>query len=289
MTPEVFSATVCELGEGPTFDVMRQTVYWFDIVGRRLIEKQLNDGTETAHALPIMASALATIDGDRQLIVAEDGLYVRERATGQMIRRVAVEAEKASTRSNDSRVHPSGALWFSTMGRSAEAKAGAIYWYREGEVKLLYQGITIPNAICFSPNGRIAYFADTATARMMRVDCDPRTGLPSGEPGVFFEQEGETGGLDGSVCDADGQVWNARWGAAALDGYSPDGKRIRTIAVPVTQPSCPAFCGIGLGELIVTSAFQGMDAAARAADPQAGMTFRLDLDLRGRAEPSVLL
>jgi sugar lactone lactonase len=285
----VFSPDVSELGEGPTFDVTSQTLFWFDILGKRLLEQRTGDGRFTAHQLPFMASALASIDGDRQLVVAEDGLYVRDRVTGRLIRRVAVEAENKLTRSNDSRTHPSGALWFSTMGKNAEHEAGAIYWYREGEVKKLYPNITIPNGICFSPDGRTAYFTDTSVNIMMRVDCNPITGLPIGEPSVFFDNSKGQGGLDGSVCDGDGQVWNARWGGSTLDCYNPEGMRIKSIALPVKQPTCPAFCGTGLGDLAVTSAWQHMDEAARKADPEAGKTFIVELGLRGRAEPSVAL
>jgi sugar lactone lactonase len=289
MSISLLSSEICHLGEGPTFDVTSQTLFWFDIVGRTLHEHRLIDGKMIAHALPFMASALAAIDGDRQLIVAEDGLYVRDRITGRLMRRMAVEADNPTTRSNDSRTHPSGALWFSMMGKNAEPKAGAIYWYFEGEMRTLYGNITIPNGICFAPGGRIAYFTDTVTGQMMRVDCDPKTGLPTGEPAVFFDNSGHEGGIDGSVCDGDGQIWNARWGAASLDCYSPSGQRIESIALPVSQPSCPAFCGSGLGDLAITSAWQHMDATARAADPDAGKTFLVSLGLRGRAEPSVAL
>lgn len=285
----LLSPDVSELGEGPTFDVTSQTLFWFDITGKRLLEQRGGDGRFTAHDLPFMASALASIDGDRQLVVAEDGLYVRDRVTGRLIRRVEIEAENKLTRSNDSRTHPSGALWFGTMGKNAEPRAGSIYWYREGEVKKLYPNITIPNAICFSPDGRTAYFTDTAVNKMMRVDCDPITGLPIGDAAVFFDASTGEGGLDGSVCDGDGQIWNARWGASSLDCYSPEGTRIRSIKMPMKQPSCPAFCGTGLGDLAVTSAWQHMDEAARAADPEAGKTFVIELGLRGRAEPSVAL
>ena len=285
----LFSPDVSELGEGPTFDVPTKTLFWFDIVGKRLLEQRGGDGRFQAHNLPVMASALASIDGDRQLVVAEDGLYVRDRITGRLIRRIAVEETNSLTRSNDSRTHPSGALWFSTMGKNAEARAGAIYWYREGEVKKLYPDISIPNAICFSPDGRTGYFADTAINKMMRVDCDPITGLPVGEAAVFYDASNEKGGLDGSVCDADGQIWNARWGAGSLDCYSPEGVRVRSIALPMKQPTCPAFCGTGLGDLAVTSAWQHMDETARAADPEAGKTYIVALGLRGRAEPSVAL
>ena len=123
----------------------------------------------------------------------------------------------------------------------------------------------------------------------MRVDCDPATGLPSGEPKVFHDQRKDKGGLDGSVVDAEGVLWNARWGAASLDAYSPDGKRIRSIAIPAKQSSCPAFVGPKADRIVVTSAWQGYDAKARERDPEAGKTFLVDLPVKGRFEPRVAL
>ena len=82
---------------------------------------------------------------------------------------VALEADNAATRSNDGRVHPSGALWIGTMGRKAEKGAGAIYHFGGGELRRLYAGISIPNAICFSPDGATAYFTDTREAILYRV------------------------------------------------------------------------------------------------------------------------
>ncbi len=83
-------------------------------------------------------------------------------------------------------------------------------------------------------------------------------------------------------------LWNARWGAGRVDAYAPDGKHLRSVPVPARQASCPAFVGPKLDRLAVTTAFEGMDAA-RAADPQAGRTFLLDIEVRGRAEPHALI
>ena len=154
---------------------------------------------------------------------------------------------------------------------------------------MLFPGISIPNSICFSPDGATAYYTDTAVNLLMRVACDPKTGLPQGEPAVFFDQRKDKGGLDGSVVDADGVLWNARWGAASLDAYSPEGKRIRSIAMPAQQSSCPAFVGAKADRIAVTSAWQGMDEATRKRDPQAGKTFLVDLPVNGRFEPRVAI
>jgi len=284
----VLSSERCHLGEGPSYDAATGTAWWFDILERRLFECRIESAWTIVHPLPMMASALARIDGERQLIVAEDGLHVRTVADGRMELFAAVEADNPATRSNDARVHPSGTLWFGTMGRRAEKGAGAIYALHGGKISRLFAGISIPNAICFSPSGDIGYFADTARNVLNRVPLDAATGLPVGDPAPFIHHQG-VGGLDGAVVDTDGLIWNARWGGGCVDVYDPSGLRLRSLRVPARQASCPAFVGHDFSRLLVTSAFEGMDDAARAADPGHGRTFILDAGARGRPEPDMKL
>lgn len=285
----VLSTLACELGEGPTYDPAGDKLYFFDIVGCKLIEKKFPDGPETVHGLPFMASALAMTDGGLQLVATERGLYLRDPVDGALSLHREIGAEAGGMRSNDARVHPSGAFWVSTMGKAAEPRTGAIYWYFRGEVRKLHDGLTIPNAISFSPAGDVAYFADTRRNVLMRVSCDPLDGLPAGEPAAFVDQRGKAGGIDGAVVDAEGVLWAARWGAGRIDAYAPDGRLWRSVPVPARQVSCPAFAGRQADRMVATSAWQGMDAAAREADPDAGRTFLLDLEVRGRFEPRVAL
>lgn len=285
----ILSETICQLGEGPSYDPATDTLFWFDIVEKKLLQQSMSGGETTCHELPVMASALGVVDDKRQLLVTENGLYLRDSTTGDLSLHLPLEADNKITRSNDSRVHPCGAFWIGTMGKNAERHAGAIYWYFKGELRQLFPDITVSNSICFSPDGAIAYFTDTMKGLLFRIDCDPATGLPIGEPAVFFDHRGGDGGLDGSVVDADGVVWNARWGAGYMDSYSPGGARLRTIAVPAIQPTCPAFVGKNADRLVVTSAWQGMDEQTRHRDPDAGKTFLLDLAVNGRLEPRVAL
>lgn len=279
----------CHLGEGPAYDPATDTAWWFDILGRHLYAAELGTGAVTVHALPVMASALAWTEDGRQLIAAEDGLYLREPADGRLAPYLPLEADRPHTRSNDGRVHPSGALWIGTMGRRAERGAGAIYHVRGGAVSRLYDGISIPNAICFAADGRTAYFTDTAEGLLYRVPTDPADGMPAGAPVALYDHRGGLGGLDGAVVDADGLIWNARWGAGCVDAYTPEGRRVRSLRVPARLTSCPAFVGRDFGRMLVTSAYEGMDEAARAADPHHGRTFILDAGIRGRPEPRVRL
>ncbi|WP_011582898.1 MULTISPECIES: SMP-30/gluconolactonase/LRE family protein [Chelativorans] len=285
----VLSDIACLLGEGPAYDARTDSLFWFDIIQRKLLEKRLS-GTETiVHDLPVMASALADVDEQGQLLVTENGLQLRNRATGRLEMLVEVDADRPDMRSNDARTHPAGALWFGMMGKKAQDQAGAIYWFFKGEVRRLFSHITIPNSICFSPDGTIGYFADTRENRLFRVTCDPETGLPVDDPVLTIEGEKMPGNMDGSVVDASGTIWNARWGGGRIDAWSPSGELIRSIPMPARQISCPAFIGRDAGKLVATSAYEGMDEEARKADPQAGKLFLLDLEVEGQLNPPVLL
>jgi sugar lactone lactonase YvrE len=282
----VLCDVACMLGEGPSSDPATGRLYWFDIEGRKLLERAFPDGPTIVHDLPVMASAIGFVDPARQMIVAEDGLYLRDARSGRMSLHAPLEADDATTRSNDARVHPCGAFWIGTMSKAGSTAAGAIYWFFKGELRRLYGGISIPNSICFSPDGATAYFTDTPTGLLMRVACDPSTGLPVGRPNVFVDARDRDGYIDGSVVDADGVLWNARWGGGAVDAWSPEGTLLATIGLPALQTTCPAFAGPGADRMIVTSAARDRD---RGREPMAGKTFLLDRPMRGRPEPRVAL
>jgi sugar lactone lactonase YvrE len=284
----MLSEVRCHLGEGPAYDAAGDTAWWFDILERRLFEARLGAGETLEHPLPVMASALAYVDDGTQLVVAEDGLHLRRIADGHLTLHVPIEADNTANRSNDARVHPSGTLWTSTMGCKAQASAGAIYALHGGMLSQLFANITIPNAICFSPDGATGYFSDTRENVLHRVPLDASTGLPVGAPSVLYRHHGE-GGLDGAVTDAEGLIWCARWGAGCVDAYTPAGDRVRTVRVPARQTSCPVFVGADFSRMLVTSAYEDMDEAARVADPQHGRTFLLDVGARGRPEPRIRL
>ncbi|MFK7902063.1 MAG: SMP-30/gluconolactonase/LRE family protein [Nitratireductor sp.] len=276
----------CELGEGPHYDVMSDTAWWFDIVGKKLFEHNFQTGSTQTHTLPIMGSVISTINSQTQLLAMEDGLYLRDIKNSELTLLAALEAEKEHTRSNDGRVHPSGRLWIGTMGKQAQHQAGAIYWFDGQEVRTLFEGITIPNSICFSPDGRVGYFADTGVNTIWRVSLDPLTALPISEPEVFLTGSHLPlgGGFDGCITDADGVLWSAAWGAGSVTGFAPDGSVLQTIEVPAAQTTCPCFVGSELNRMIVTTAYQGYSKEQQLADPGAGYTYLINSDFKGQKD-----
>lgn len=282
----LFCDRACILGEGPAAHPGLGRLYWLDILGQNLCERPFTGGSTVLHDLPVMASMVARVDDHTQLLGAEDGLYLRDIATGRLRLLTPLEADRPETRSNDGRVHPSGALWLGTMGKQAETGLGAIYWFFRGEVRTLFTGLTIPNAIAFSGDGTSATFADSEAGTIWRIATDPATGLPVGDRRVFVQVPASEGAPDGAVIDAEGLLWNARWGGASLDAYAPDGRRVRSIAMPARQVTCPAFIGEGADTLVVTSATEGLDPD-RTDDRFAGRTFSVPGKVKGRFEPAV--
>lgn len=273
-----------ELGEGPGYDPATDLAWWFDIPARRLFTRQIAAGETMMHELPITASAMAVTTQMKQLLLTEDGLYFRDPVSGVLDLHLAVEADNPRMRSNDARVHPSGAFWISTMSWQAENGAGSIYRYYRGQLERLWDGITIPNAICFSPDGRTAYFTDTPTRRIMRVDTDPSNGRVLGQPQDFVT---DLHWPDGAVTDAAGNLWVAMFGTGQVLGFDPSGRAIHEFNLPAINLTCPAFVGRDARQMLVTSALFGLNATARKQAPDAGATFVLPIAFTGRFDPQV--
>jgi sugar lactone lactonase YvrE len=290
MAVKVFSDTLCALGEGPIWAWDR--LVWFDIEGRRLHARGRN-GAETRWDFAEQASAAALLPDGFLLVAAETGLRILNAATGQHSRIAPLEAEQRTTRTNDARADRQGGFWIGTMGKTEADRAGngAIWRFHGGMLRRLRTGVTIPNAICFAPDGRRAYFADSTRAQVYAWTLDTG-GWPEGEPEVFLDLSGQGVAPDGAVVDAEGALWLALWDGGRLIRVLPDGSIAKEVALPVSRPTCPAFGpspGGQLDRLYVTSAFTGLTEEARAAEPLAGCTFVLPIDVPGLPEPTVII
>jgi sugar lactone lactonase YvrE len=282
----VFDARICGLGEGALWHPRRGQLFWFDILGKRMLT-QTPDGPQD-WTFAEMVSAAGWLDHDNLLIASETALFRFDLTTGQRHNVAALEANNPATRSNDGRADRQGGFWIGTMGKAAEDEAGAIYRYYKGEMRCLFGSVTIPNGICFAPDGRTAYFTDTATQIINRVALDVE-GWPATAPEPLIDLRPTDQNPDGAVVDVAGNIWVALWGAAQIAVFDPQGQLVRTVPLAAPHATCPAFGGAGLDRLFCTSATQGMDSAARAGFPDAGKVFVFDCGATGLAEPQVTL
>lgn len=273
---------ICELGEGPLWHPEREQLFWFDILGRRMLSQK--DGEALEWHFDEMVSAAGWVDRDTLLVASERALFRFDIASGARTDVAALEADNSATRSNDGRADPMGGFWIGTMGKHAEPGAGAIYRFHGGELHRLVPDVSIPNAICFAPDGRTAYYADTTEGCIRRLALD-EAGWPEAGSEVFADLSGEGVSPDGAVIDAEGGLWNAQFGAGRVARYHQDGSFDRAIAVAGIQTTCPAFGGPGLATLFVTTACEGLGVPG-AAD---GRLYAAEPGTRGLPEPAVRL
>ncbi|WP_449221380.1 SMP-30/gluconolactonase/LRE family protein [Tistrella mobilis] len=278
----IYDTRICRLGEGPLWHPRRGQLFWFDILGGRLLSRS-PAGEDLSWLFPEMVSAAGWVDDDHLLIASERALFVFDLETGNRTDLAALEADDPLTRSNDGRADPWGGFWIGTMAKTGAPGHGAIYRWYGGRLERLRGGMGIPNAICFAPDRSAAWYADTSDAVIWRQPLDA-AGWPEGAPQVFVDLRPEGIHPDGAVVDAEGCLWNARWGAGQVVRYSPEGKVIDSIALPVAQTTCPAFGGTDLKSLYVTSAADG------DTSPDAGLTWLVaDMAVTGLPEPRVVL
>lgn len=282
MSAEIFDDRVCELGEGPLWHPERQELFWFDILGKQLLSR----GAEGPRSWQFdrHASAAGWVDRNTLLVATETDLCRLDLTTDQLEPIVALEADVPATRSNDGRADPFGGFWIGTMGKAAEPGLSNIYRFFRGELRKIVEGLTIPNAICFAPDGSCAYYADTATGEVWRQSLD-RHGWPVGGRELHISH-GPDAGPDGAVVDSAGQLWNAHWGHFKVSVYDQAGNLLEDYRLPCRQPSCPAFGGPQLDQLFVTSAREHLGDDAGQAD---GVTYQIPVSAKGLPEPRVFL
>ncbi len=281
----IFDSRICKLGEGPLWHPVREQLFWFDILGHRLLTNSADGPQEWDMGECVSAAGWVS---DTDLIVAsETGLFQFDLTNGESTHLCTIEADDPRTRSNDGRADPQGGFWIGTMARDPDAnpRLGSFWRYYRGEVRRLFPKLSIPNACCFAPDGRTAYFSDTPTQRVMRVALDA-DGWPVGKPEVFLDLSADGLFPDGAVMDQAGVMWLAQWGAGRVAGYAPDGTLVTSVAFDAPQTTCPAFGGPEGRTLFCTSAQVGLDPVAH---PNAGKTFHAPKVAQGQREHQVIL
>ena len=152
---------------------------------------------------------------------------------------------------NDVVVKSDGSIWFTDPGYGSmgnyEGHKGELELkesvYRidaaTGEIAILTDEAEKPNGLCFSPDYKTLYVADTGgSQRDIKVwDVVDGTRLARGRRLTDMVIEGVgSGGSDGIRADVDGNIWSsAGWGGEGFDGvhiFAPDGTRIGQILLP---------------------------------------------------------
>lgn len=272
------------LGESPIWSVAEQALYWVDIRGQQIRRYDEATGSVTSWQTPSLPGSMGFAEGGRLLVAQKSSLDIFDPATGEF-RKVADPAfPDPDLRFNDGRVDRQGRFWVGSMNDATRAPEGHLFRVGADFVPhLVLPGIRCPNSLCWSPDSKRMYFADSDLRTIFVYDFDPETG-EVGPPRPLVKVEG-TPVPDGCAVDSEGFLWCALYGASQVVRYSPEGKVERIVETPVTQPTSCAFGGKDLRTLYVTTAYQRLSDEELKRQPLAGALLRIGVDVAGLPEP----
>lgn len=277
------------LGEGIVWDDVTQAFVWIDIEGRRLHRLAWPSLQLESFTTPFRIGSFALTETAGLIVAAfEQGFARFEFASGAWAW-IARPDLATGVRFNDGRVDRQGRFVAGTLVESGEESgkvpAGKLYRLeRDASVTTLVEGLSIPNALCWSPDGQTMYHTDTLSHTLTAYDYGD--GATGGRP---FASLPKGHGPDGATVDAESRIWVALWGGARVAVFGPDGSTLGEVAMPVTQPTCPALGGSNLDILAVTSASAGLSESELAAQPSAGNLFLFEVPATGLREHRITL
>jgi gluconolactonase len=229
--------------EGPAWNGVGRYLVWSDIPADSQMRWIEEDSRVTTFRKPSGYSNGNTFDYEGRQLSGEHGgrRVVRYEPNGTITTIADRFQGKRLNSPNDVVVHPDGGIWFTDPnygisgnyeGFPAESETKeAVYRVdgKSGQIQKVTDEVRQPNGLCFSPDYKKLYIADTGAGEIKVWDVDG-AGLKSGKrfAGV---------GGDGIRCDVDGNVWaGARPGVQIM---AATGETIGTIRLPET---CANVC-----------------------------------------------
>jgi sugar lactone lactonase YvrE len=282
---------ICHLAECPIWNVAEQTLYWTDILEKRIWKYDpQGEVIRTEWVGDMEVGGFAFTESGDIIMCTDKGVYRLQGPAGSEARSdlsLLWDIPMADDeRFNDITTDPRGRILAGTLtDRRVE---GILYRLEKGKSPaILLRDIGTSNGMTFSLDLKHFYHTDSHARTITRYDYD----LDSGEianPAVMYQAAEGNGVPDGITMDAEGCIWIACWRGRRVIRIDTKGKILLELPVPAVQPSSVAFGGEQMDELYVTSACQGAADLTRGLDQDGrylgGDVFRAPVGIKGRTE-----
>ena len=176
MRIEVLVDVKTTLGEGPLWDVGQQRLYWIDSFDGRVF-RCTHDGREVrAWDVPEKIGSIAIRkDGNGAICSLANGFHTLDFKTGDVELIHDPEPGRPANRLNDGKVDKRGRFVAGSMDTMEEGPNGALYRLDpDMSVHKIDDGIIVSNGPCWSPDGKILYFAEFVVRGDLGLRLRPR-------------------------------------------------------------------------------------------------------------------
>ena len=273
MRAEQLTGPVAFHAEGPVWSEAWGGLRWVDMLAGDVLALG-EDGAVARRHVGAVAAALRPRAGGGAVLALERG-FALEARDGELTR-LPTLWDDPGVRFNDGGCDPEGRFFCGSMAYDARPGAGSLYRLDpDGSVAVVLAEVTLSNGIDWSPDGRTAYYADTATGAVSAF----ADGRRLGGRGTFAEIAAGDGAPDGLTVDAEGGVWVALYGGGAVRRYAPSGELDAVVELPVTKVTACTFGGQGLRTLYITTSREHL---AGDEQPDAGSVFACTPGVAGR-------
>ena len=288
------------LSESPFWHAQEQRLYWVDIPGRRLARVAV-DGLQAQGAVeywPLQEEpgCIAPVQGDGQsgglVLALRSGIYLARTWLGPLQLLADAPYDTAKQRFNDGKCDAQGRFWAGSLYEPKDQALGVLYMQDGQGLHPMQGGVTTANGLAWSPDGRTAYWADTAAHQIRAFDVDAASGQLSNAR-VFYQAAPKPAGWawgctapyggrpDGAAMDAEGSYWSAQYEGQRLLRLSPAGEVLQVVETPVPCPTMPCFGGADLKTLFITTARHGRSQAELAQYPGSGCVWAMRVEVAG--------
>lgn len=276
MQVELLYDTKATLGEGPVWDARTGTLYWIDILNKRVYAN-----ADILVELDETIGCLVPRKNGGLVLTKRFSFWTCETDPVRTSFLSVLTGEPAGNRFNDGKCDPRGRFLAGTMDMGEKDPHGSLYSFDGKSVLKLLDGVTISNGLTWSPDYTTFYYIDTPTRTVRAFDYDLETGAIA-SPREAVRVPESFGWPDGMTSDLQGNLWIAMWGGAQVTKWDPgSGQLLERIPIPAKNVSSCAFGGGDMNELYITSARKGMDEAALSRYPLTGGVFRLEARVEG--------
>jgi D-xylono/L-arabinono-1,4-lactonase len=275
---DVLARLDATVGECPLYHAADDILYVVDIPAGRLWRCPLTGSAEHVDIGEPLGCVAFVDDGGGFLLGTRTGVAMLPSWGAAPHPWLTLEPE-LPTQCNDGRCDSTGRFVVGTATTDQSA-TGALYLVdHDGTVSQLVAGIGMSNGIDWSPDGRVAYHADSVAGTVTRYPWDAEI-LRFGPGRVLVAIDPNEGVPDGLTIDDEGCMWLAVWGAGEVRRYDDDGRLLRTVRLPTAHVSSCSFGGAGRDRLFVTTARAGI-AANDPGYAEAGAVFVVDPGVTG--------